>query len=59
MAVAKPEGCFIEGMTDAQFKGFLRFVLQDVQDAIAEQDPEKVKELLAKLEDKLQKTLED
>ncbi|MEH2934324.1 hypothetical protein [Acutalibacter sp. JLR.KK004] len=39
--------------TDAQFKGFLRFVLQDVQDAIAEQDPENVKELLAKLEDKL------
>lgn len=47
------------GMTDAQFKGFLRFVLQDVQDAIDEQEPEKVKELLAKLEDKLQKTLED
>lgn len=46
-------------MTDAHFKGFLRFVLQDVQDAIAEREPEKVKELLAKLEDKLQKTLED
>ncbi len=47
------------GQTDAQFKAFIRFMLQDVQDAIAEQEPEKKKELLKKLEDKLQKTLED
>ncbi|MCI8828826.1 MAG: hypothetical protein HFE98_08245 [Ruminiclostridium sp.] len=47
------------GQTDAQFKAFIRFILQDIQDAMAEQDAEKVKELLKKMEDKLQKTLED
>ncbi len=47
------------GQIDAQFKAFIRFMLQDVQDAIAEQEPQKKKELLKRLEDKRQKTLED
>lgn len=47
------------GQTDAPFKAFIRFILQDVQDAIAEEQPEKARELLRKMEDKLQKTLED
>ena len=37
------------GQTDAQFKAFIRFILQDIQDAMAEQDAEKVKELLKKI----------
>jgi len=47
------------GMTDAQFKVFIRFLLQDVQDARNANDLETVKELLRKMEENLQKSLED
>ena len=53
------EGGRAMGQTDAQFKAFIRFILQDVQDAIAEEEADKIRELLKKMEDKLQKTLED
>lgn len=47
------------GMTDSQFKGFIRFLLDDLTEMQEEQDPEKVKEKLTKVVDNLQKTLED
>ncbi len=45
--------------TDAQFKAFIRFILQDVEDARDTEELEKIRELLDKIADKLQKTLED
>lgn len=47
------------GMTDSQFKGFIRFVLDDLNEMQNEQDVEKLKEKLARVVDNLQKTLED
>lgn len=47
------------GMADSQFKGFIRFVLDDLTEMQEEQDPAKVKEKLAKTVKNLQKTLED
>ncbi len=50
------------GMTDKQFNGFVRFVLDDLrelQELKAEDNKEKLSQKLDKLIDNLQKTLED
>lgn len=47
------------GMTDSQFKGFIRFVLDDLVEIQSESDPEKRAAKLAKVIDNLQKVLED
>ena len=47
------------GMTDKQFNGFVRFLLDALKDAMEEKESEKKDEKLTKIADKLQKTLED
>ena len=47
------------GMTDSQFKGFIRFVLDDLLEIQMEQDPEKRDAKMARIIDNLQKVLED
>ena len=47
------------GMTDNQFKGFIRFVLDAILDAQAEENAEKRDAKMAKIIDNLQKVLED
>ncbi len=45
--------------TDSQFKAFIRFVLDDINEIIAEPDEAKRREKLEKVQGNLQKTLED
>ena len=47
------------GMTDSQFKGFIRFVLDDLVEIQGENTPEKRDEKLKKVIGNLQKVLED
>ena len=47
------------GQTDKQFGGFLRMVIRDLKDAIAENDLEKKQAMLEALLTDLQNTLED
>lgn len=51
------------GMTDKQFNGFVRFLLDALldalKDAMEEKESEKKDEKLTKIADNLQKTLED
>ena len=47
------------GMTDKQFNGFVRFVLDDILEVLANMPEGKEKEKLQKVADNLQKTLED
>ena len=47
------------GMTDKQFNGFVRFLLDALKDAMEEKESEKKNEKLTKIADNLQKTLED
>ena len=47
------------GMTDKQFSGFVRFLLDALKDAMEEKESEKKDEKLTKIADNLQKTLED
>ena len=47
------------GMTDKQFNGFVRFLLDALNDAMEEKESEKKDEKLTKIADNLQKTLED
>ncbi|MCD7736958.1 MAG: hypothetical protein LUI07_08380 [Lachnospiraceae bacterium] len=50
------------GMTDKQFNGFVRFVLDDINEVLEElkeDSKDKAKEKLEKVADNLQKTLED
>ena len=47
------------GMTDKQFNGFVRFLLDALKDAIKEKESEKKDEKLTKIAENLQKTLED
>lgn len=47
------------GMTDKQFNGYLRLVLDLLNDALAEPDEKTRKEKFEKLIDNLQKTIED
>lgn len=47
------------GMTDKQFNGFVRFVLDDIKEVIDQLEESKAKEKLEKVADNLQQTLED
>ncbi|MCI8671994.1 MAG: hypothetical protein HFI89_00640 [Lachnospiraceae bacterium] len=47
------------GMSDSQFKGFIRFLLDDIEEVIETLPNGKEKEKLQKVADNLQKTLED
>ncbi|MCI8928598.1 MAG: hypothetical protein HFI97_06630 [Lachnospiraceae bacterium] len=47
------------GMTDKQFNGFVRFLLDALKDAMEEKENDKKNEKLTKIADNLQKTLED
>ena len=47
------------GMTDKQFNGFVRFLLDALKEAQEEKETEKREEKIAKIIDNLQKTLED
>ncbi|WP_201754683.1 hypothetical protein [Pseudoflavonifractor sp. 60] len=47
------------GQTDKQFNGFLRVIIRDLKDAIAETDPDKKQKMLEALLNDLQTTLED
>ena len=51
--------CFSMGMTDSQFKAFIRFVLDSLQEVKKEKDPAAREERLNKVIDNLQKALED
>ena len=47
------------GQSDQQFNGFLRLIIRDLKDAIAETDLEKKQSMLQALLNDLQTTLED
>ncbi len=47
------------GMTDKQFNGFVRFVLDDILEVIEKMPDGEEKEKLQKVADNLQKTIED
>lgn len=47
------------GMTDKQFNGFVRFILDDIKEVIEMLKDGKEKEKLQKVADNLQQTLED
>ena len=47
------------GQTDSQFKAFIRFVLDALNEGDKETDENKRKEKMKKILDNLQKTLED
>ncbi len=47
------------GMTDKQFNGFVRFVLDALKDAMSEKEEKIKEEKLKKIADNLQQTLED
>lgn len=47
------------GQADKQFSGFLRVIIRDLKEAIAEKDPEKKQAQLEALLHDLQTTLED
>lgn len=47
------------GMTDKQFNGFVRFLLDALKEAKEEKEDDKKDEKIAKIIDNLQKTLED
>lgn len=47
------------GMTDKQFNGFVRFILDDILEVLDKMEDGPEKEKLQKLADNLQKTLED
>lgn len=46
-------------MTDSQFTGFIRFVLDDIKEVLENLPDGKEKEKLQKVADNLQQTLED
>ena len=47
------------GMTDKQFNGFIRFLLDSLEDAIEEEDEKKREEKLRRVAEHLRDTLED
>ncbi len=47
------------GMTDKQFNGFVRFLLDALKEAQEEKETEKKDEKMKKIIENLQKTLED
>ena len=53
------EGMKEMGMTDKQFNGFVRFLLDAIEDVLSTMQPSKEKDKLQKIADNLQQTLED
>ncbi len=47
------------GMTDKQFNGFVRFVLDDIMEVLEKMPESPEKQKLQRVADNLQKTLED
>lgn len=47
------------GMTDKQFNGFIRFLIDGLKEAQEEKDADKKNERIQKILDNLQSTLED
>ena len=47
------------GMTDKQFNGFIRFLIDDLREAQEEENVDKKNERLQKILDNLQSTVED
>lgn len=47
------------GMSDAQFKAFLRVALRDLMDALSAATPEEKDEIIKSLANDFQKSLED
>ncbi len=47
------------GMSDSQFKSYIRLLLSALKDAENENDPEKKKAKMGEILDNLQQTLED
>ena len=47
------------GMTDKQFNGFIRFILDDIKEVLETMEEGKEKEKLQKVADNFQQTLED
>lgn len=47
------------GMTDKQFNGFIRFLIDDLKEVQEEKDADKKSERIQKILDNLQSTLED
>lgn len=47
------------GMTDKQFNGFVRFVLDDIREVLEQLEDGKAKEKLERVADNLRQTLED
>ncbi len=47
------------GMTDKQFNGFIRFLIDGLKEAQEEKDADKKSERIQKILDNLQSTLED
>ena len=47
------------GMTDKQFNGFIRFLIDDLKEVKDEKDEKKKEERIQKILDNLQSTLED
>ncbi|MCB7302499.1 hypothetical protein NE683_10260 [Bariatricus massiliensis] len=47
------------GMTDKQFNGFIRFLIDDIKEVQEEKNEKKKEERLQKILDNLQSTLED
>lgn len=55
----KEENMAEMGMTDKQFNGFIRFLIDDLEEAKEEKDEKKKNERLEKILRNLQSTLED
>lgn len=57
----KPERRIMKemGMTDKQFNGFIRFLIDDLKEVQEEKDADKKSERIQKILDNLQSTLED
>ena len=53
------KGANVMGMTDKQFKGYVRLLLDDIKEATEEEVKEKQEEKLKKIMEMLQSTLED
>ena len=47
------------GMTDSQFRSFLRFVIGDIQEALEEEDMEKKNKIIQETLDNLQIAIEN
>lgn len=47
------------GMTDKQFNGFIRFLIDDLKEVQEEKDEDKKKKKIERILDNLQNTLED